>query len=125
MPTCSISTSLIEGGISITITGPTCRSFGWRLLGATLLLALLLRSRALALAASSFVGGVFLHLLLDTPFAGIRWLYPLSDHSYYLVTVPATRSWWVWSFVFHWTFLFEIAICIAALVVFIIRRRRS
>lgn len=94
-------------------------------LGAALIMALILRSRALALAAASFVGGVFLHLLLDTPFAGIRWLYPLSDHSFFLVTVPATRSWWVWSFVFHWTFLFEIVICIAALVVFLMRRRRA
>ncbi|WP_009964697.1 metal-dependent hydrolase [Verrucomicrobium spinosum] len=93
--------------------------------GVSLILALILRSRALALAATSFVGGVFLHLLLDTPFAGIRWLYPLSDQSFFLVTVPATRSWWVWSFVVHWTFLFEIVICIAALLLLLMRRRRA
>jgi inner membrane protein len=94
-------------------------------LAGSLTLALLLRSRGLASMSASFVAGVFLHLVLDTPFAGIQWLYPLSDHSFYLVTVPATRSWWVWSFVFHWTFLFEIVICVAAAVVFIMRRRRA
>ena len=90
-----------------------------------LVVALVARSKAVAMVGIAFVAGVFLHLLLDTPFGGISWLYPLSDHSYSLVTVPATRSWWVWSFVFHWTFLFEVAICVAAAVLYFVRRRRS
>jgi inner membrane protein len=90
-----------------------------------LLVALLFRSSRLALVGSSFVAGVFLHLVLDTPFAGIAWLYPFSDHNFYLVSVPATRSWWVWSFVFHWSFLFEIAICIAAVIFYFRRRKQS
>ena len=81
-----------------------------------------LRAKRFVWIAASFVGGVFLHLILDTPFAGICWLYPFSDQKFYLVTVPATRSWWVWSFVFHWSFLFEIAICIAAAVLYFRRR---
>lgn len=89
-----------------------------------LLVALLFRSPRIALVASSFVAGVFLHLLLDTPFAGISWFYPFSDHSFYLVSIPATRSWWVWSFVFHWSFLVEIAICIAAVILYFKRRKR-
>ena len=89
-----------------------------------LLVALLFRSSTIALVGSAFVAGVFLHLLLDTPFAGISWLYPFSDHSFYLVSIPATRSWWVWSFVFHWSFLFEIAICIAAVILFFRRRNQ-
>jgi inner membrane protein len=94
-------------------------------LAGLLLMALLLSSRRLALAGSSLVAGVFLHLLLDTPFAGIAWLYPFSDHSFYLVSIPATRSWWVWSFVFHWSFWFEIVICIAAVILYFRRRPRG
>ncbi len=82
----------------------------------------LLRTKRFVWIAASFVGGIFLHFILDTPFAGICWLYPLSDQNFYLITVPATRSWWVWSFVFHWSFLFEIAICIAAAVLLFRRR---
>lgn len=89
-----------------------------------LIAALLFRSSRIALVSSAFVAGVFLHLVLDTPFAGISWLYPFSDHSFYLLTVPATRSWWVWSFVFHWSFLFEIAICIAAIILYLRRRKQ-
>ena len=94
-------------------------------LAVTALVGLHARSKRIALVAASFIGGVFLHLILDTPFAGICWLYPLTDQKFYLVTVPATRSWWVWSFVFHWSFLFEIAICIAAAVLYFRRRFRS
>ena len=94
-------------------------------LAVTALVGLHARSKRIALVAASFIGGVFLHLILDTPFAGICWLYPLTDQKFYLVTVPATRSWWVWSFVFHWSFLFEIAICNAAAVLYFRRRFRS
>ncbi len=93
-------------------------------LAATLLIALISRSKGLAAVSTAFVAGVFLHLILDTPFGGIAWLYPLSYQSFHLVTVPATRSWWVWSFVLHWTFVFEIAICIWAVALFIKRRLR-
>jgi inner membrane protein len=95
------------------------------MLFATMALAAILRSRFLAIIAGSFIGGVFLHLLLDTPFAGIAWLYPLSNHNFHFVTVPATRAWWVWSFVFHWTFLCEIAICAWAAVLYFGRRSRA
>ena len=94
-------------------------------LAVSTLAGLLIRSRRFALVAASFIGGIFLHLILDTPFAGICWLYPLTDQNFYLITVPATRSWWVWSFVFHWSFLFEIAICVAAAVLYFQRRLRS
>ena len=94
-------------------------------LAVTALVGLHARSKRIALVAASFIGGVFMHLILDTPFAGICWLYPLTDQKFYLVTVPATRSCWVWSFVFHWSFLFEIAICIAAAVLYFRRRFRS
>ena len=62
--------------------------------------------------------GVFLHLLLDSWAGSIMWLWPVSDQFFQLVTVPATQSNWVLSFVLHWTFLAEIGIILAALYVF-------
>lgn len=64
------------------------------------------------------LAGVFLHLLLDTWAGSIMWLWPVSDQFFQLVTVPATQSSWVLSFVLHWTFLAEIGIVLAALFVF-------
>jgi inner membrane protein len=52
---------------------------------------------------------------------GIRWFWPLSDSSLVLAHVPAGRSWWVWNFVLHWTFLMEVLVCAAALIVFVRR----
>ncbi len=58
----------------------------------------------------------------DTPYDCILWVYPWSERDFHWLTVPATRSWWVWSFVFDWSFLFEVAICVAAAVLFVVRR---
>jgi inner membrane protein len=55
---------------------------------------------------------------------GISWLYPFVDYDLSLFTVPATRDFWVWSFVFHWSFLLEITIVVAALVE-LYKHRRS
>lgn len=92
-------------------------------LAALLLGTWILRSRALGWIGGALVAGVFLHLTLDTPFGGVLWLYPLTDHSFCWYEVPATRSWWVWSFVLHWSFLTELAICAAAAALFARRRR--
>lgn len=62
-------------------------------------------------------GNIMLHMALDSVAAGINWLYPFSDVEINLVQVPAVYDWWVWNFVFHWTFLLEISIIIAALIV--------
>lgn len=92
---------------------------------AALALALFARGRRLAFVVCAFIGGVFLHLILDTPFGGVLWLAPISNHSFQLVTVPATRSWWVWSFVFHWSFAFELAICAIAGAIYFRRQRNG
>lgn len=57
---------------------------------------------------------VFLHLFLDTIVGKIRWLYPFSDHDVVFFHVPSVHGWWVWNFVFHWTFLFEVGLVISA-----------
>lgn len=57
-----------------------------------------------------FMAGIFLHLILDTFVGGIKWLYPFSYESIFIAHVPAVYDYWVWNFIFHWTFLLEVAI---------------
>jgi len=57
---------------------------------------------------------LFSHLVLDTVVGGIRWLAPVSDRSFILVTVPARFDWWIWNFLLHWTFLLELGIVACA-----------
>lgn len=72
-----------------------------------------------------FFTGVLLHLLLDTIAGKIDWLYPLSGQSYAFVEVPAKYNWWVWNFVFHWTFCLELALIAWAAVILAKSRHRS
>lgn len=85
-------------------------------------ISILRKNNRLLYSGTALVAGVFLHLLLDTPVGGIAWLHPFSSKLYYLLEIQATRSWWVWNFVLHWTFLTEVIICITALVVFLRRK---
>ena len=91
---------------------------GPALLGATWLLA----RRALPLVMA-FLAGIALHLVLDTFAGGIAWALPFSDHLYSLVTVPATQSHWVLSFILHWSFLPELALWTAAIFLVFKRKR--
>ncbi len=75
-----------------------------------LLLNLFLKNRMLLYASTIFFANIFLHLLLDTFAAGIPWLAPFSWNAFVLVTVPARYPLWIENFVFHWTFLVELAI---------------
>lgn len=62
-----------------------------------------------------FFGCIMLHMCLDSIAAPLYWLYPLSNMTVELVTVPARFDWWVWNFLFHWSFLLEMAIILTAL----------
>lgn len=68
-----------------------------------------------------FLAAITVHLILDSLGGGIMWLWPFSTQLYELVTVPATQSHWVWSFVLHWTFLAELVITGAAALLFLRR----
>lgn len=70
------------------------------------------------LAFFIFFANIFLHLLLDSFAAPIRWIYPFYNYNFELIHVPNKYGWWVWNFVLHWSFLAEIAIVIASLCVF-------
>ena len=67
--------------------------------------------------AIGVAAGAMLHLMLDSIAGQITWGWPLSDWAVPLVVVPATRDWWVASFLLHWTFAVELMICTAASVV--------
>ena len=83
-----------------------------------LLLGAVLRSKGLL-----GIGlGSLLHMFLDSVTGAIAWAWPVSAEAHPFVIVPATRDWWVMSFLTHWTFLIEIAICLAALVSLGLRR---
>lgn len=84
---------------------------------------LFVKGRKLYLVSTIFLANIFLHLALDTFAAGITWLYPFSRASFVLVTVPARYSSWIASFVFHWTFLVELAIVLWALAVILVENR--
>jgi len=93
---------------------------------AVLLLSLLWRSRrtgpSAAACALVFALSGLLHLVLDTLVGDIWWLAPFSDRSFALATVPALYSPWWLNFFLHWSFGFELAITVWAVVVW--RRRR-
>jgi hypothetical protein len=76
---------------------------------------LILRRGKWFATALVFFGAIFMHLILDSLSGGILWGAPFSDRLMSLTTVPATRSHWVWSFVFHWSFAAELLIWAAAI----------
>ena len=94
---------LIWAGIAVVCTGILWRT-QWRVAGLM------------------FFAAIFLHLMLDTVTGGILWLYPVSSTLFRLVEVPAAYDHWVISFLLHWTFALELAVWLAALVLWVQRR---
>lgn len=94
-------------------------------LGGVAVIATLLGMVRTRLMALCLFAGIVLHLLLDTLVGGILWLFPYETSQIYLIKVPAVRSWWVWNFVLHWTFMIEIAICVMAAITWFRRRKRG
>jgi hypothetical protein len=96
------------------------------LVSAILILPLLKWFRSAWLAAGCvFFAAAMLHMVMDTIAAPLFWLAPFSFHEFELVRVPATHASWIMSFLLHWTFLLEISICLSALALFLMRRRRA
>jgi inner membrane protein len=60
------------------------------------------------------ISNVLLHLMLDSLASKVLWFYPISDSGVGLFHVPSQHEWWVWNYLFHWTFGFEILIVVAA-----------
>ncbi len=98
----------------------------WLSIGATFFtLGFLFKNRVTLVLTTIVLANVMLHFVLDSVVGGINWLYPLIDHDLFLVTVPATHSFWIWSFVFHWTFLPELVITASAIVLWYNGRKNA
>lgn len=63
----------------------------------------------------AFFAAIFVHLCLDSIAGGVKWLWPVSNHLFHLITIPAQYSHWILNFILHPVFLLELAIWAAAL----------
>ncbi|NKB49899.1 MAG: metal-dependent hydrolase [Alphaproteobacteria bacterium] len=79
----------------------------------------------LGLIGMSFCIGAITHVVFDSTVGKIFWLWPFSDYSLTLVTVQATHSHFMLSFLAHWTFKVEIAVTTVAVIVFLHSRYRK
>ena len=69
---------------------------------------------------------VFAHLVLDSVVGGLRWFFPWSAQRYGLVpSLPGPYAERHLRILFHWTFLFEVVIIVAALCYFMQRQKRA
>lgn len=94
--------------------------FYWFLIGLiTLVTIWLFKKKAYYIATIIFFSNIFLHLILDTIVGKIEWLYPFTNQAYFLFDVPAVYNFWVYNFIFHWTFLFEIGVITWAIYIMI------
>ncbi|QQS59096.1 metal-dependent hydrolase [Candidatus Peregrinibacteria bacterium] len=93
--------------------------FYWMLISLFTFLALrLLKKQKYYLVSLIFFANIFLHLFLDTLVGKINWLYPFSSKSFSFFEVPAIYDYWVYNFVFHWTFLIEVFVIVCAVLLF-------
>jgi hypothetical protein len=68
------------------------------------------RYRLLPALAVMFALNGFVHLMLDSIVGDIAWFAPWSTHLFSLVKIsPAYHPWWL-NFIFHWSFLLELAL---------------
>jgi inner membrane protein len=65
-----------------------------------------------------FALSIMLHLALDSSVGDIWWLYPVIDKPFSPFTVPVTQPTWLLSFVFHSSFLLELAVTLLATAVY-------
>ncbi|MEQ1953518.1 metal-dependent hydrolase [Mesorhizobium sp. CN2-181] len=72
--------------------------------------------RSWVLPAVGFYLGVASHLASDTVQGPVRWFAPFSTTAYELVRIPANYGHWILSAVGYWTFLLDLVVCFAALM---------
>lgn len=76
----------------------------------TLLLLFLSKKKQYIPLATIFFINIFGHLFLDTIVGEIEWLYPFSQKSYAFFKVPNVYNFWIFNFIFHWSFSLEILV---------------
>ena len=67
----------------------------------------------------------FIHLLLDSVVGDIWWLAPFIDKPYALFHIEALHQPWWLNFLLHWSFLLELSISLAAVLVFVGARQQQ
>lgn len=77
--------------------------------------ALLWKNQIFRLSSLVWGANILVHLILDTIVGKIHWLFPFSKVDVVFFDVTARYDWWVWNFVLHWTFLFEIGLVLGAI----------
>lgn len=104
---------------------PTHWPITWLLLGLGVAPLLVGRWRAVAFLALLVVGNAELHLVLDTLVGDVRWLAPWSFHAFAVIHLRRVLDPWWLNFVFHPTFLLELALVAAAIARFTLRERKG
>jgi len=82
------------------------------------LMAAWLRPRWVA-PVSAFFAAAMIHMVMDSIAAPMGWLRPFGEGQLELVRVPAAYGHWIISFMLHWTFALELAICGVALIMLV------
>jgi inner membrane protein len=77
------------------------------------------RDRRFMAVVTTFCASAMLHLVFDTLTGVVYWFKPLSSLGVNVFKVADVHVWWVRNYVDHWTFLFEIAIIVTAMIVFL------
>jgi inner membrane protein len=77
------------------------------------------KNTTITAVAITFCAAAMLHLTLDTFTGVIYWLYPISGQGFNIVKVADVHLGWVQNFTHHWTFIFEIAIFMFAMAVYL------
>jgi len=100
--------------------------FYWILISLFAFLVLkVLKKQKYYLLGFVFFANIFLHLFLDTLVGKINWFYPFSSKSFSFFEVPAIYDFWVYNFIFHWTFLFEVFVIFWAITLFLQRKNNT
>ncbi|HEX3020718.1 MAG TPA: metal-dependent hydrolase [Chitinispirillaceae bacterium] len=79
----------------------------------------ILKNNKISTISVILCSSAMLHLVCDTITGKIYWLYPLSSRGFNLFAVSDIHIWWVHNYMYHWTFLIEIAIVACAMVIFL------
>ena len=89
------------------------------LLGIALLAGRAGRFRKWLPVTVTFCSSAILHLVFDTLTGVVYWLAPFSHTGLNIYDVSDIHVWWVENYLYHWTFLVEIGIVVAAGVIFL------
>ncbi len=103
--------------------------FCWLLALCLLPLAALPRIRERCLGMYGlFLANWLAHLLLDSVSGtGVRWLWPLDDRYFYLISIPFSphSSRWLLDCALHWSFSLELLVWLPALLLLLARWRKG